>query len=169
MNHEIITELLNKYFEGDTSLEEEAQLKEYFNSAEVHPSLRIYQPLFQFFEQEQQIGLSTSFDEQLLAKLQHSEPTRLRLRRLSLWIARAAAIVLIAVSAWQLYQYLNRTDSPPIVTEAIDWSKYEPETPEEAYQILKTSLEKASAKLNEGTDTATKGLGKVKKITEIIQ
>lgn len=41
-----IEELLERYFEAQTSLEEEKQLKAYFNQLEVAPHLQEYQPLF---------------------------------------------------------------------------------------------------------------------------
>ena len=47
-----ITELLEKYFCGDTSLPEEDELKLYFKAEKVSPEHEIYGPLFQTFEQE---------------------------------------------------------------------------------------------------------------------
>jgi tRNA G46 methylase TrmB len=44
-----IKALLEKYFEGLTSLEEEQALREYFQGEKIDPELKIYQPLFQFF------------------------------------------------------------------------------------------------------------------------
>lgn len=43
--------LLNKYFEGETSLQEERELHTYFNSENVDASLREYVPLFAYFKQ----------------------------------------------------------------------------------------------------------------------
>lgn len=48
---EQIKTLLNKYFEGETSLQEEKQLHAYFNSENVDASLREYVPLFVYFKQ----------------------------------------------------------------------------------------------------------------------
>ena len=41
--------LLERYFEGDTSLEQEAQLRDYFTSDEVVSHLEEYRPLFTAF------------------------------------------------------------------------------------------------------------------------
>ena len=47
-----ITELLEKYFRGETSLADEYELKLYFKAKKVSPEHEIYRPLFQTFEQE---------------------------------------------------------------------------------------------------------------------
>ena len=41
--------LLEKYFDGDTSVAEENQLKTYFSSADVAPELEPYKPMFGYF------------------------------------------------------------------------------------------------------------------------
>lgn len=42
--------LLEKYFEGETSLQEEKELQEYFNSEQVDASLEKYKPMFKYFQ-----------------------------------------------------------------------------------------------------------------------
>jgi hypothetical protein len=44
-----IEQLLDKYFEGETSIAEEEVLKDYFNSENVAPHLEIHKPLFSYF------------------------------------------------------------------------------------------------------------------------
>jgi len=44
--------LLDKYFEGDTSLWEEQRLRDYFSSKTVDKELVEYAPLFQYFKTE---------------------------------------------------------------------------------------------------------------------
>jgi len=45
-----IKELIDKYFEGLTSADEEAALRRFFTSDEVPEQLSIYKPLFAYFE-----------------------------------------------------------------------------------------------------------------------
>lgn len=47
-----IDELLRKYFEGETTLDEENVLRDYFLSEEVEEQYRIYAPMFNFFSEE---------------------------------------------------------------------------------------------------------------------
>lgn len=49
-----IKNLLELYFEGETSIEQEAQLQEYFTSDEVAAELKVYKPMFGAFAQRQQ-------------------------------------------------------------------------------------------------------------------
>lgn len=168
MKHQEIIKLLDKYFDGESSLQEETQLREYFNGQEVHESLRPYQPLFGFFQHEREQKLDELFEARLLQQLQQTEQPRLRIRRLSMWVARAAAVLLLTLGGWWIYNTIQQPE-PEAVAQTIDWSKYEPETPEEAYRVLKTSLRKASTELNQGASTAAQEMGKVRKMTEIVQ
>ena len=47
-----IEDLLDKYFEGETSAEEERKLRAYFTSGRVAEELKVYIPLFTYFEEE---------------------------------------------------------------------------------------------------------------------
>lgn len=47
-----IEELLNKYFEGETSCEEERKLRRFFTQGRVPEHLQAYRPMFTFFEEE---------------------------------------------------------------------------------------------------------------------
>jgi len=47
-----IRKLLDKYFEGNTSLREEQRLRNYFSSKTVDKDLSKYAPLFQYFKTE---------------------------------------------------------------------------------------------------------------------
>lgn len=46
MEYDKISQLLSAYFEGNTTLEEETLLREYFSSNEVSDDLRPYAPIF---------------------------------------------------------------------------------------------------------------------------
>lgn len=167
MDYKIIKALLDKYFEGETSLQEEIQLQRYFRKSDIHPSLQSYQPLFQLFEQERDRTLDAAFDARLLAQLQATAQPRMRVAHLRVWLARAAAVLILAVGIWWVLPKLHPVPQPQ-VAETIDWSKYEPETPEEAYKILKASLTKVSTELNGGAEKAAKEVMKVKKMNEVI-
>lgn len=51
-DHNMIEELLEKYFEGETSAEEEKFIRKYFSSGVVAEHLLSYQPLFAYFDEE---------------------------------------------------------------------------------------------------------------------
>ncbi|MDR0834892.1 MAG: hypothetical protein LBN93_12070 [Candidatus Symbiothrix sp.] len=47
-----ITALIDKYFEGLTTLQEEQTLRDYFQTEPVAEALKMYQPMFQYFAAE---------------------------------------------------------------------------------------------------------------------
>lgn len=47
-----IDELLNKYFDGETSCEEEMQIRRYFSEERVPEHLLCYKPMFAYFDEE---------------------------------------------------------------------------------------------------------------------
>lgn len=47
-----IDDLLNKYFEGETSCEEEQWIRHYFSEEEVPEHLLCYKPMFAYFDNE---------------------------------------------------------------------------------------------------------------------
>lgn len=57
-----MNELLNKYWEGQTSLEEEQKLREYFNSNQVAPEHEVYRSVFNTFELEEGLEMELGFD-----------------------------------------------------------------------------------------------------------
>lgn len=167
MDYKGIKVLLDKYFDGETSLQEESQLQRYFQEPEVHPSLRSYKPMFEFFYAERERHLSSDFETRLLEKLQQTESPRMRVVQTRIWITRVAAALILAAGIWWVYPKLQQQPKE-VVAQTIDWSKYEPETPEEAYKILKTSLHKVSNELNDGAEKAAKEVMKVKKMNEVL-
>jgi hypothetical protein len=55
MNEQKIHELLQRYFNGATSLSEESELQRYFAEGDIHDSLKAYQPMFVFFAEERTV------------------------------------------------------------------------------------------------------------------
>ena len=52
IKQDIVKKLLDKYFEGDTSLREEQYLRDYFSSKTVDKEFSKYTPLFRYFTTE---------------------------------------------------------------------------------------------------------------------
>ena len=165
MDYKHIEILLEKYWQGATSLEEEKQLREYFNQDSVHHSLKTYQNLFRFFEQEAQLGSSRDFEALLLEEnpktAESPEPPVVRLRSLRKWMQIAASIALVLAVYW-----LWPSDSVTPQKQAINWSKYEIKEEKEALQFVTQTLQLTSRKLNKGTQTAADGISRVKSATD---
>lgn len=149
----MIRTLLDRYFEGQTTLREEARLRQAFQEERLPEDLQAYQPLFTYLEHAQAPELGADFEERVLQEVAGSTP---RVRTLSIrrWAIRVAAAAVLALGAFWLYQ-----PTSPSAAEyaAVDWSQYEVEDPERAFQITSSALRRASAELNQGTDVAARG------------
>lgn len=130
--------LLNKYWEGETSLEEEKFIRTYFRNREIDPAHQPYRDLFNFFETESQITYP--------GKLEKASPTGKR-KTFPLIRVAAAALVIIGLS---VVVYLNRDQG--IVGHQDDWSKFEVQDPEQAKEMAVEALAFVSVKLNKGEE-----------------
>lgn len=83
MEFKLIEQLLEKYFQGATTIAEEKQLKAYFSSNNVAPNLQKYQSLFGYFETEK----NAQFEQKL--------PLQTKKHRNVKWIGIAASFVVL--------------------------------------------------------------------------
>ena len=100
-----IEALLDQYFEGVTTLEEEQIIKEYFSNQQVAPHLEQYKLIFSYFEEER--------------KLKIIEKTAIKKKPLLQIISIAASVVvLLSVATFAYYdqpqQDLGTFDDPEI-------------------------------------------------------
>lgn len=161
MNRNEMTKLLEKYFQGETNLDEERLLKDYFNQPNVPQSLREYQPLFQFLRTEQEQTTTKEFTVKDVVPT----PSNSTIIFLQKWIPRVAATVLMVLSLWALLP--NQQVKQEAAT--VDWSKYEPETPEEAFRITRGALMKTSLGLQQGASQAVQEVAKVKEFWQMFK
>lgn len=101
MNHTQITELLDRYWEGETTLVEERQLRDYFTSGKIDDRFRDVAPLFMALHQE---VLQVKAPQHLGAAI---EPAPLRVTGFNVWKKYMAAAVLTGVIAIGGWMYLN--------------------------------------------------------------
>lgn len=106
MDSKKLEELLQKYWNCETSLEEEQQLREYFCNEKVPEQGKEAASLFQYFEQQKQQSVNEYFDKALLGQLKKpkARPTGssgrgkvTNLVQTSLRIAAGIAVLVAAV------------------------------------------------------------------------
>jgi hypothetical protein len=101
-----IQALLEKFWEGETTLEEERQLKGYFASEQVDERLKQYMPLFQAIREEQTVQLNKP-------KLIPIRPNQYNWQG---WAVAASIALLLVASAWWIFSSPAETtiyaDSP---------------------------------------------------------
>ena len=123
-----IEKLLEKYFEGETTISEEKELKVYF-TREIMPShLEKYKSLFQYFSEEKTVTATKDLNLSTTKKSWYA------------WVGVAASVVLIAG--------LFITKSP--MNQGENLGTYE--DPEIALQETKKILNMVSHLMNKGTE-----------------
>jgi len=154
IDHTTAEKLLHRYFDGETSLAEETELRAYFRAGGVRADLAALDPMFGYWEEQREIKAPATLKP--IAR-QRRPPVR--------WLMATAAAVLLLLTA---NGWLQR---PPDITEfqiaekkEIDWSQYEVTDPEEAYRILRGALKTASTEMNRGTRITVRELGEMGRV-----
>lgn len=101
--------LLDKYWLGDTTLEEERALKAYFATPQVDEQFRAVAPLFQTLRQEQAVRLERGKIVPM--------PAQYSVR--SSWAVAAAVVALLAIGGWWLFGPQPVTDVATIPSEPV--------------------------------------------------
>ncbi|MCW3465613.1 hypothetical protein [Chitinophaga nivalis] len=141
MEYSSISALLEKYWEGETSLEEEALLRTFFSSphAELPDDLREAAPLFQYFHSE-----ATKVWEEPVAKVVPLSPFRH-------WM-KYAAVLLVGIGvgyAVKQQQYQERAVMAAMKADGM-------EDPQQAYAATKKALQLLAKNLHKGTSQMEK-------------
>jgi hypothetical protein len=124
--------LLEKYFEGETSIAEEVELKNYFSSPNVAPHLEQYQPLFGYFS----IAKEQKYTQQIPL---HS------IKRKVAWLSIAASVVImLGIGS---YVYFNAN----VAKENNELGSYD--DPEEALAATQKALAMLSNNVNVGVES----------------
>lgn len=104
MNTQRIEQLLHRYWEAETTVDEERQLRQFFNSNDVPQHLMRYKDLFDYEEFLQNEHLDSDFDERLLKQI---EMPVVKAKSISIFsrlapIAKAAAAVAVLLALGNL-------------------------------------------------------------------
>ncbi|MCB9016905.1 MAG: hypothetical protein H6541_14040 [Lentimicrobiaceae bacterium] len=151
MDWQRIEELLNKYLDGESTLEEEGLLKEYFSRPDVAEEHLIFKAMFSHFT-EAGADTTPSFDvaKELNALIEHKwrDETENRNRRIFKWLGSVAAVLVLVLGLFQLI------DKPEVkVKDTFD-------NPHLAYLETKKALLKVSRAMN-SSSSKLKYLSKV--------
>ncbi len=148
---EDIDDLLEKYFEGESSIEEERKLKAYFNSDFVADEHKQFSSMFEYFSMAQAEKLESAIELDLNKKEKKSQ-LRIVRRRL---MAVAAGLALLISSIFVMKTQID-SDQGPILSDA------ERIEAEEALETTMEALAMLGVQFNKGTESMSniKALGK---------
>lgn len=158
MDLDRIEQLLERYWECETTLEEEKELKKFFNSGNVPQKWQSVAPLFEYYETEKQTGqLDGLFDEQVLAQIESqggkgAAAGQGKIVKLFSSIAKIAAVGLILITATYFVteEYTNKKDTmDPYLADTF-------EDPKVAFEETKKALMLISKNFNRGRKEAQK-------------
>lgn len=141
MDSDKIDALLNKYWNCETSLEEEQQLREYFKNGNIPEQQKETAALFRYFELQKKKSVSdVSFDTQILAKMQPKKGRVVKLVYNSMRIAAGLAVLVMAV--WFVRQEVRST-TPQEMVDTYDDPKLALEETKKALLMISRSFGKA--------------------------
>jgi hypothetical protein len=130
-----IENLINKYFEGETSIAEEKELNVYFSSFDVAQHLKQYQPIFGYF--------SKASTEQFTAKI----PLQTKRRNFVAWLSIAASVVVLLGVGTLIYLDSNKA------SQFVNCNSED--NPEKVMQETQKALALVSEKLNTGIESVS--------------
>ena len=162
MKYAMIDDLLNKYWEGDSSLEEERLIKEYFAEGNVDEKHLPFAPLFGFFNLERESKVDISLEKALKDAESLSKPIKGRIFRLPRHIFSIAATVALLLCSVFIFNNYNTSISEQSYV-AVDGEMQDLQSEEEALAIAQDALLFLSGKLNEGSTTVKDKLVKTKR------
>lgn len=134
MDYKYIEQLLDRYFECETSLDEEQILRAFFAQENVPVSLLQYRELFtESVVADKEEALSMDFDRRILAaigEMDKQEPVRVKARKIKMtWhlrpLYKAAACVAVVLALGQAAQmpYSESNENEDRVAKTLDQPK----------------------------------------------
>lgn len=131
MEYNNIESLLEKYFDGATSIDQEKQLTNYFSSDNVAKHLVQYRPIFNYFKEEKR----TAFKQEIVLKS----------NKKIVWFSMAASVILLAGIG--LFYLMNNKSAN--LEDGLE--KYK--TPEIAFVETQKALQMLSLNVNVGINS----------------
>ena len=114
MDYRYIRQLLERYWKGETTLEEEQILRTFFIQKDIPEDMEVYRPLFAYESEEVKTDvLDAAFDERVLASIEEPAKVKAKVVRLPhvLWpLFKAAAVVAMFITISNAIQMSFDTD-----------------------------------------------------------
>ena len=136
MESDKIEIILEKYFQGESTIAEENELKVYFSSSDVAQHLEQYKPLFGYFSQVKEQRLTQEI------------PLQTKKRNVAWLSIAASAVLLLGIGS---YFYLNNTNNTTPVVAKSELGTYD--SPEEALAATQKALAMVSHNVNTGIES----------------
>lgn len=144
MDSSRIEELLKKYWNCETSLEEEEQLRVFFQGKNIPDQFKETAGLFRYFESQKKKSLNDpTFDNQLVAKVSTVKSKTVKLLYNSMRIAAGVAVLMVAI--WFMRDEIKGTTTTAQVEDTYDDPKLAFEETKKALLIISKSFQSAES------------------------
>ena len=154
MDYKDIEQLLERYWQCETSVEEESRLRDFFSKEDVPAHLLRYKNLFVYQQVQQDVGLGEDFDARILAEVEVPVVKAKRLTLTSRFIPlfKAAAVIAIILGLGNVAQHsFSGDDGSVLATDTIGKQVTAPSVAisndVKAEQVLADSLAKINHKV----------------------
>ena len=152
MDNETLKNLIDRYFDGQTTEEEERRIKDYFASVEVDDSLAEYAPYFSamsdndMYDESDAADIERRMEQQIDSWNKVEKRSSRNARHLSMkWITGIAAMMAIVFTIAYATIRENRTLAVATPQDTFD-------NPEDAYREAERALVTFSEAINKGLD-----------------
>jgi hypothetical protein len=145
MDSKHIELLLEKYWNCETSLEEEKELRDYFGGAGIPDQLKETSELFRYFEAEKKKSLSESFDEHVTKQIHQRQGGKIIKMFGLVQLSRIAAGLLVVVAATYFIRQEVRKAYPQPVEDTYSDPKIAFEETKKALMMISKSFGKAKS------------------------
>lgn len=144
MDYKYIEQLLERYWNCETSVEEEQILKAFFRQKEIPAHLLRYKSFFTFEDMESEKGLGTDFDERILAEIERPvvKVRHLTMQTRFMPLFKAAAMLLLIFTLGGVVKHSLVTNDEGGVVYVYDQFERRSTDPQVAYEAdsVKASL-----------------------------
>ena len=118
MDYKYIEQLLERYWQCETSIEEESELRAFFSTGKVPAHLLRYKDLFVYQQVQHEVGLGKDFDARILAKV---EVPVVKAKHMTLVgrfmpLFKAAAVIALILSLGNVAQHSYLAEDESTVT-----------------------------------------------------
>lgn len=149
MDYKYIEQLLERYWQCETTLEEEGILRTFFSQKDIPASFLPYRSLFEYEREAAAETLGDDFDERIIAEISKTKDDEavkakiITLKDRVMPLFKAAAIVAFIVTLGNAAQYSFMEDAPD---EEIDYAGYTDtySDPAVAYDKVENALQLVS-------------------------
>jgi hypothetical protein len=174
MDSKHIEQLLEKYWNAETSLEEEQELRAYFGGASVADSLKETAVLFRYFEAEKKKSVEESFEKVVTNEIKQRHSGKVVKMITFTQMARIAAGIFVVVVAGYFIRMEVRKAYPEeiAVTDTYNDPKIAFEETKKALMMISKSFGRAKSeteKIKMFNEAEKKIQGKVEEKKENIQ